>query len=85
MVLRKNRPLAGRIAGSVQKEFGPLPVRPEELITDVATFFQANMHELQEVRIVADLLREWAGRVPIAVASNGERKTVEGSRELPGL
>ncbi|WP_446742535.1 HAD family hydrolase [Silvibacterium acidisoli] len=63
----------------------PLPVAHEELWKRVAEFFQANMHTLEEVTIVADVARAWHGRVPMGVASNGEGANVVGSLKAAGL
>jgi beta-phosphoglucomutase-like phosphatase (HAD superfamily) len=32
---------------------------------------------IQEIKVVADVAREWFGKVPMAVASNGVRRNVE--------
>lgn len=39
--------------------------------------FLANLHLIQEIKVVADIARRWFGSVPMAVASNGVRKNVE--------
>jgi beta-phosphoglucomutase-like phosphatase (HAD superfamily) len=39
--------------------------------------FLANLHLIQEIRIVTDVARRWFGTIPMAVASNGVRKNVE--------
>lgn len=39
--------------------------------------YLANLHLIQEVRVITDVARKWFGTVPMAVASNGIRKNVE--------
>lgn len=39
--------------------------------------FLANLHLIQEIKVVADVARHWFGSVPMAVGSNGVRKNVE--------
>lgn len=39
--------------------------------------YKSRLPEVQEVAVIAEIAREWHGRVPMAVASNGHRKNVE--------
>ena len=39
--------------------------------------FLASVNLIQEIKVVSDVAREWFGKVPMAVASNGVRKNVE--------
>jgi beta-phosphoglucomutase-like phosphatase (HAD superfamily) len=39
--------------------------------------YLASVHLIQEIKVVTNVAREWFGRVPMAVASNGVRKNVE--------
>lgn len=39
--------------------------------------YLASVHLIQEIKVVADVARQWFGKVPMAVASNGIRKNVE--------
>ena len=39
--------------------------------------YQASIHLIEEIKVVTDIAREWFGKVPMAVASNGVRKNVE--------
>jgi beta-phosphoglucomutase-like phosphatase (HAD superfamily) len=39
--------------------------------------YLSSVHLIKEIKVVADVAREWFGRVPMAVASNGVRKNVE--------
>ena len=39
--------------------------------------YLAGVHLIQEIKVVADVARQWFGKVPMAVASNGIRKNVE--------
>lgn len=47
--------------------------------------FQESLQHLREVEAVASLAREWHGKVPMAVASNGRRANVESSLRATGL
>lgn len=61
------------------------------LIDRVALFrrnnaaFQAAISLIEEVTLVADIAREWHGRVPMSVASNGVRENVEATLVSTGL
>lgn len=39
--------------------------------------FLANVHLIEEIKVVTDVARKWFGQVPMAVASNGVRRNVE--------
>jgi beta-phosphoglucomutase-like phosphatase (HAD superfamily) len=39
--------------------------------------YLSSVHLIQEIKVVTSVAREWFGRVPMAVASNGVRKNVE--------
>ncbi|MBS1823052.1 MAG: HAD family phosphatase [Acidobacteria bacterium] len=39
--------------------------------------YLAGVNLIQEIKVVADVARDWFGKVPMAVASNGVRKNVE--------
>ena len=39
--------------------------------------FQAGLHLMQEITVIAEIARAWHGRVPMAVATNGHRENVE--------
>jgi beta-phosphoglucomutase-like phosphatase (HAD superfamily) len=39
--------------------------------------FKADLSLIREVTIIAEIARQWCGRVPMAVASNGRRANVE--------
>jgi beta-phosphoglucomutase-like phosphatase (HAD superfamily) len=39
--------------------------------------FQAGLHLIEEINVIAEIARDWHGRVPMAVASNGRRRNVE--------
>ncbi len=47
--------------------------------------FQESLQHLREVEAVASLAREWHGKLPMAVASNGRRANVEASLRATGL
>lgn len=47
--------------------------------------FQAGLHLMQEVRVIAEVARAWHGRVPMAVATNGHRINVQATLEATKL
>ncbi|QHS51283.1 HAD family phosphatase [Edaphobacter sp. 12200R-103] len=49
----------------------------EDFYRAVNEVFLANLHLIEEIRVVTDVARHWFGVVPMAVASNGVRKNVE--------
>jgi len=51
----------------------------EDIFARYTAAFQAGLRELQEVAVIAEIARQWRGRVPMAVASNGRKKNVEAS------
>ncbi len=68
-----------------ESSFGLLPVPRKELMRSYTEAYQSAIGELQEITIVATVARQWKGRVPMAVASNGERENVVGSLRSAGL
>jgi beta-phosphoglucomutase-like phosphatase (HAD superfamily) len=73
------------LLATYETEVSPLPVSHESIMRDVTESFQDNLHMLREVGIIADIARTWKGRVPMGVASNGERKNVIASLKTAGL
>jgi len=65
--------------------FGALAVSHAELLAGYKVAYQAALATLKEVALVANLARAWKGRVPMAVASNGERENVSASLRSVGL
>ena len=68
-----------------EAEDGSLPISRTELLKPYAVAFQDSSDKLQEVGIVADVARAWKGKVPMAVASNGQRGNVASSLRSVGL
>ena len=63
-------------------------IAPLDRATVFATYndhFRAGLPLLREVEAVATLAREWQGRVPMAVASNGRLENVQASLRVTGL
>jgi beta-phosphoglucomutase-like phosphatase (HAD superfamily) len=52
---------------------------PTLILADHKKFFMDNVDLVEEIPVVTTVVREWAGRVPIGVASNGHRANVEAS------
>ncbi|QNI38228.1 HAD family hydrolase [Edaphobacter albus] len=49
----------------------------EDFYERVNQAYLANLHLVQEIKVVTEVARKWFGTVPMAVASNGIRKNVE--------
>ncbi len=47
--------------------------------------FQAGLHLMQEITVIAEIARAWYGRVPMSVATNGHRENVEATLEATKL
>jgi beta-phosphoglucomutase-like phosphatase (HAD superfamily) len=47
--------------------------------------FQAGLHLIEEINVIAEIARDWRGRVPMAVASNGRRRNVEATLRVTKL
>ena len=63
-------------------------VAPLDRATVFATYndhFRAGLPLLREVAAVAAIAREWHGKVPMAVASNGRLENVQASLRVTGL
>jgi beta-phosphoglucomutase-like phosphatase (HAD superfamily) len=72
---------------SAAADFGN-PTAPLDRAAVFGTYnqhFQSGIHLLQEVEAVASLARQWHGRVPLAVASNGRLPNVQASLRTVGL
>ncbi|WP_213805813.1 HAD family phosphatase [Granulicella sp. dw_53] len=61
------------------------PVEREKVLAGYTVAFQEGLSRLQEVQVIATIAREWKGRVPMMVASNGQRGNVEGTLRATGL
>ena len=68
-----------------EEQIAPIPVRSDDFLRLVTDCFRENLHTLKEIPVVADVAREWHGKVPMAVVSNGQRVNVQGSLEIVGL
>lgn len=61
------------------------PVARKEILEDYTVAFHEGLSHLREVEVIAAIAREWKGRVPMAVASNGRRVNVEATLRATGL
>ncbi|HUZ94734.1 MAG TPA: HAD family phosphatase [Edaphobacter sp.] len=57
----------------------------EDIFARYTVAFQAGLQSLREITVIAEIAREWHGRVPMAVASNGRRQNVEASLTVTKL
>jgi beta-phosphoglucomutase-like phosphatase (HAD superfamily) len=61
------------------------PFDRERVIADYTVAYQEGLEQLKEIEVIAAIAREWKGRVPMAVASNGTRLNVEMTLQSTGL
>jgi beta-phosphoglucomutase-like phosphatase (HAD superfamily) len=62
----------------------PAPSR-EGILQRYNVAFQAGLQAIEEINVIAEIAREWHGRVPMAVASNGQRRNVEATLRVTKL
>ncbi len=68
-----------------RRELHAIPKDNTFLTGEVTRLFQENLHTLEEITLVADIVRSLHGVVPMAVASNGQYPNVTGSLKAVGL
>lgn len=68
-----------------EADFQPLAESREDFGAAYRKAFQTSMDAMEEVAVVADVARTWKGRVPMAVASNGQKENVRGTLRAVGL
>lgn len=66
-------------------ELHAIPADNIFLSNEVTHLFQENLHTLEEITFVADIVRSLHGQMPMAVASNGQRPNVVGSLQAVKL
>lgn len=59
-----------------EAEFNVEAIAREALWKRNNAAYQASIHLIQEITVVADIARKWHGKVPMAVASNGVKENV---------
>ena len=67
------------VLGTYQREIAPIPVPIEFFLQQWVERFSKNLHLLHEIPETCAVARAWHGRVPMAVASNGRRESVQAS------
>jgi len=68
-----------------ESHYSKLPVTRPVLLAPYNVAFHGSLEEMREVQIVADMARAWHGKVPMCVASNGQRSNVQASLKAVGL
>ena len=58
---------------------------PKAVLAKHQVLFRESLHMLEEVSVIASIAREYKGKLPMAVASNGNRVNVEVSLEAVDL
>jgi HAD superfamily hydrolase (TIGR01549 family) len=56
-----------------------------DVVAKKQEYFRSHFKEMQEIRIVTDVVRRYAGKLPMAVASGGSRSNVTLQLELAGI
>jgi len=54
-----------------------ITVPREDIFSRYTVAFQAGLERIKEITVIAEIAREWHGRVPMAIATNGRRENVE--------
>ncbi|MEO6910960.1 MAG: HAD family phosphatase [Edaphobacter sp.] len=70
----------GLTSEELMDEYEALLGRPtprDDIFARYTVAFQEGLHLIREVTVIAEIAREWHGRVPMAVASNGCRENIE--------
>jgi beta-phosphoglucomutase-like phosphatase (HAD superfamily) len=75
----------GTVLRALDNEVGKIPVPHSEVLRAWATNYGRNLHLLQQITPVCDIARQWRGRVPMGVASNGQRSSVLATLNAVGL
>ena len=70
---------------AVDNEVGRIPAPHSEVLRTWAANYGRNLHLLEAIAPVCDIARQWRGRVPMAVASNGHRRSVLATLDAVGL
>jgi|ERR1700722_1998000 beta-phosphoglucomutase-like phosphatase (HAD superfamily) len=63
---------------------GAAPSR-DDLFARYNLAFERGLHSIKEIDVIAEIARDWYGRVPMAVASNGRRQNVEATLRVTNL
>ncbi|HEY2039921.1 MAG TPA: HAD family phosphatase, partial [Edaphobacter sp.] len=67
------------LLNAYEADFEIKPLARQDFYKRANEVFLANLHLIQEIKVVADVARRWFGSVPMAVGSNGVRRNVEAS------
>jgi beta-phosphoglucomutase-like phosphatase (HAD superfamily) len=73
------------VLAALDAEVGHIPVPHNEILRAWGENYGRNLHLLEESKAVCDIARAWHGRVPMAVASNGHRRSVNATLDVVGL
>jgi beta-phosphoglucomutase-like phosphatase (HAD superfamily) len=70
---------------ALEDEVGKIPAPHSEVLRTWGANYGRNLHLLEQIGPVCDIAREWRGRCPMAVASNGQRNNVMATLQAVGL
>jgi beta-phosphoglucomutase-like phosphatase (HAD superfamily) len=73
------------VLAALDAEVGHIPVPHDEILRAWGESYGRNLHLLEELKAVCDIARMWQGRVPMAVASNGYRRSINATLGAVGL
>jgi beta-phosphoglucomutase-like phosphatase (HAD superfamily) len=70
---------------AVDQEVGRIPVPHSDVLKVWSANYGRNLHLLEQITPICDIARQWHGRVPMAVASNGHRSSVHATLDAVGM
>jgi beta-phosphoglucomutase-like phosphatase (HAD superfamily) len=62
---------------AVEAELGKIETPHEDVLSDWAAGYLLHLDRVHEIQSICNIARAWHGKVPMAVASNGHRSTIE--------
>jgi beta-phosphoglucomutase-like phosphatase (HAD superfamily) len=65
------------VLNAIETELGSIQIPHKDVLRDWAASYLTHLDRVHEIQAVCDIARAWHGRVPMAVASNGHRSTIE--------
>lgn len=70
---------------AIEDTYGPIPVPHSDVLQMWIANYANNLHLLQRIAPVCDVVQQFHGHVPIAVASNNQRANIEATVRAAGL
>jgi len=70
---------------AIENEYGPIPAPHADVLKMWIANYAKNLHLLQRIVPVCDVVQQFRGHVPMAVASNNQRANIEATVRAAGL